>query len=181
MTEASLDYAGACENCHAVNHSRSNFCVECSFPIGGTEEEKTSFRLTVSSRKRFLSDARDKIRSAKNVIFVLAGIFFLFGLYTGFGLDDFPTMIVNLFLCVVYLVLAAWCSRNPLGAILTAFIIYATLMVVNLVIDPTTLFQGIIMKCIIIAALVKGMRSAQEAKGYLSELQNLKAAPLDIG
>jgi hypothetical protein len=133
----------------------------------------------VSSRKRFLNDAMDKIKSARKVIYVLAALFFIFGLFMGFGMDDFATMMVNLVLCVIYLVLAAWCTHNPFGAILTAFIIYLTLIVVNMLIDPATLFQGIIIKIAIIAWLAKGIRSAHEAKGYLKELQNLKAVPVD--
>ena len=179
MTEAILEATNTCEHCNAYNDAGRKYCSQCSFPIEGTEDEKRSFRLTVSSRKRFLDDARSKIKNARIVIHVLAGLFFLVGLFMGFGADDFVAMIANLFLCVIYLVLAVWCSQNPLGAILTAFIIYLTLMVVNVLIDPATLFQGVIIKFFVIAGLVKGIRSAQEAKGYLKELQNLKAVPVD--
>lgn len=179
MTDAILEVTQTCEHCNAYNTGASKYCSQCSFPIDGTEEEKTGFRLTVSSRKRFLDDARSKIRYAKIVICALAGLFFVLGLFMGFGADDYVSMIANLFLCVIYLVLAAWCSRNPVGAILTAFIIYLTLMLVNLLIDPASLFQGVLIKFFVIAGLVKGIRSAQEAKGYLKELQNLKAAPVD--
>lgn len=179
MTEAILAATHVCEHCKAYNDEGRKYCSQCSFPIEGTEEEKRSFRLTVSSRKRFLDDARSKIRYAKIVICGLAGLFFLVGMFQGFASDDFVSMIANLFLCVLYLLLAAWCNHNPLGAILTAFIIYLTLMLVNLLIDPITLFQGVIIKCIVIAGFVKGIRSAQEAKGYLRELQNLKADPFD--
>jgi hypothetical protein len=110
---------------------------------------------------------------------VLAALFFVFGLFVGFAMDDFPSMIVSLVLCLIYLLLAAWCNQNPFGAILTAFIIYVTLIMVNMLVDPETLFQGIIIKIGIIAWLVKGIRSAHEAKGYLRELQNLRAVPVD--
>lgn len=179
MTEAILEATNTCEHCHAYHDAGRKYCSQCSFPIDGTEDEKRSFRLTVSSRKRFLDDARDKIKSARIVIQVLAGLFFLIGLFMGFAMDDFASMIANLCLCVIYLMLAAWCNQNALGAILTAFIIYITLMVVNVIIDPATLFQGVIIKFFVIAGLVKGIRSAQEAKGFLKELQNLKAVPVD--
>ena len=42
-----------------------------------------------------------------------------------------------------------------------------------------TIFSGIILKIFIITALVKGIRSAQEAQKYLSELEKLKAAPVN--
>lgn len=167
-----------CENCSTPGDPNKKFCSQCSFPIGGTDEEKTSFRLIVSSRKRLLSDAQDKIKSARIAILVLAGIFFVSGLIIGFGNDDFETMIVNLVLCVIYLVLAAWANQNPFGAILTAFIIYVTLQVVNGFLEPTSIIRGVIIKVFVIAAFVKGIRSAHEAQGYLKELEKLKAQPI---
>ncbi len=69
-----------CENCNATHTSDKKFCSECSFPIQGTEDEKTSFRLTVGSRRRLLMDAEAKIKSAKTMIYVAAGVFFFSGL-----------------------------------------------------------------------------------------------------
>ena len=57
-------------------------------------------------------------------MFGLAGIFLIVGLVVGFGADDFEAMVINIFCCLVYLILAAWCSKNPFGATLTALIIY---------------------------------------------------------
>src|SRR5690606_16779456 len=165
-----------CENCSYENPSDRKFCSQCSFPIAGTAEEKSSFWLSVSRRKRLLSDAHDKIKSAKTVIYVLAGLFFVFGLIAGFGMDDFLTMIINIVMSLVYLILAAWSSRNPFGAILTAFIIYITVQLINFIVEPTTLFQGIIIKAIVVVALIKGIRSAQEARRYMSELEKVKSA-----
>jgi hypothetical protein len=166
-----------CENCSATVPNSQKFCSQCSFPANGSDSEKQSFRLHVSSRKRFLSDAEDKIKSSKYIMFGLAGLFLIVGLVLGFGADDFEGMIINIFCCIVYLILAAWCTKNPFGATLTALIIYATLMIVNAFVEPTSLYSGIILKIIIISALVKGIRSAQEAQKYLGELEKLKAAP----
>lgn len=66
-----------CEHCGAQAIPGKKFCTQCSFPIEGTEQEKISFRLLVSSRKRFLSDAQDKIKNAKTIIYVLAGFLFV--------------------------------------------------------------------------------------------------------
>lgn len=167
-----------CDNCKAENPSDKNFCSACSFPVGGTADEQRNFRLLVSSRKRLLSDAHDKIKSAKNIIYVLAGIFFVFGLFTGLVNNDFPMLVVNLFMCILYLIFAAWCTKNPFGAILTAFIVYITLQVVNAFVEPTSIASGFIIKIFVVAALVKGIRSARESQEYLKELEKFKAAPV---
>ena len=175
---APLSSSSICENCKAENPSEKKFCSTCSFPIGGTSEEQTSFRLLVSSRKRLLSDAQDKIKSAKTTIYILAGLFFLAGVFFGFAGDDVATAVVYLVVTILYLIFAAWATNNPFGAILTAFIVFITIHVVSAVADPATLFQGLIIKIAVIVALVKGIRSAREAQEYLAELKKFKAAPV---
>lgn len=175
-TAATADLS--CENCNAINLPTQKFCTQCSFPVGGNDEEKTKFRLIVSSRKRLLKDVEEKIKSAKTIIYVLAGFALVMGLVFGLVNDDFPTMIMNLFLSVIYLILAAWSNKNPFGAILTAFIIYITLIVINAFFDPATIIQGIIIKIFFIGALIKGTRSAKEAEGFKKELEKLKAVPV---
>ena len=145
-----------CENCSATVPNSQKFCSHCSFPANGSDSEKQSFRLHVSSRKRFLSDAQDKIKSSKYIMFGLAGIFLVVGLLVGFGADDFETMVINIFCCIVYLILAAWCSKNPFGATLTALIIYATLVTVNAFVEPTSLFSGIFLKIIVVVCSREG-------------------------
>ena len=168
-----------CENCSTENPGERKFCSQCSFPIRGSEDEQRSFRLLISSRRRLLSDAQDKIKSAKYTIYILAGIFFVVAGLAGLANDDIPTLVVNLCLCLLYLIFAAWCTKNPFGAILTAFIVYITILVVNFFVDPATIVSGIIIKIFVIAAFIKGIRSAQEGQGYLRELEKLNAVPID--
>jgi hypothetical protein len=169
----------SCENCTTKNPGDQKFCSQCSFPIGGTEDEQRSFRLLVSSRRRLLSDAKDKIKSARYTIYILAGIFFIVAGVAGLANDDIPTLVVNLCLCLLYLIFAAWCTKNPFGAILTAFIVYVTILVINFFVDPASIISGIIIKVFVIAAFIKGIRSAQEGQGYLKELEKLNAVPVD--
>ncbi|HEU4861400.1 MAG TPA: hypothetical protein VFT15_16255 [Chitinophagaceae bacterium] len=171
----------SCENCTTQNPGNRKFCSQCSFPIGGTDDEQRSFRLLVSSRKRLLGDANDKIKGAKTAIYILAGIFFVFGGIAGLVNDDVPTLVVNLCLCILFLIFAAWSTKNPFGAILTAFMVYLTVQVVNAFVDPVSIFSGLIIKIFVIAAFIKGIRSAQEGQGYLKELEKLKAVPVDNG
>lgn len=126
-----------------------------------------------------MAETQKETRTAKTIIFVFAGLYFCLGLFHGFVADDFPTMIVELFICLLFLVLGAWSSKNPFGAILTAFFIYLTFQIVEVFIDPTSLFKGIIVKIFIIGAFVKGIRSAMEAQKYIKELEKMKAVRTD--
>ena len=167
----------ACENCSSQVADRK-YCPTCSFPMGGTDEDKTQFRSAVSRRKRLLNDSQEKTKTARNIIYALAAFTFVIGLFVGLSTEDYLGMILNLILCVLFLILAAWSNTNAFGAILTAFILYITLNVINAFFDPTTLFQGIILKIIFIGGFIKGIRSAQEARDHMAELEKVKAAPI---
>lgn len=166
-----------CENCSAPSEAAQKYCTSCGFPVLGSPDEKGKFRIAVSNRKRFLKEAQEKTKTAKIIIYVLAGLFLLTGLYEGFANDDFATMIVDLLVSLLYLILAAWSDKNSFGAILTAFIVFLTLHVVNAFVNPASIFQGLFLKIFFIGAFVKGIRSATEAQQHLKELEKAKAVP----
>jgi hypothetical protein len=69
-------------------------------------------------------------------------------------------LIVNLILASIMLVLSLWGRRSPLPAVLIATATYAVVIVASAIADPATLGQGLLMKIIIIAFLVKGIKAA---------------------
>src|SRR5688572_878230 len=114
-----------CGHCKAENAPGKKFCTQCRFPIAGTDEEKGRFNSDIAKNKILLKDAEERIRSAKNIIYVLAGFSLLLGLIL-FSQDDTASLVVYGLISILYLGLAAWCSENPFSAILTAFIVYIT-------------------------------------------------------
>lgn len=165
-----------CENCNNPNSPDLKFCPNCSFPIGGADEEKSQFRIRIVRNKQLIKDAKNKIQSAKIIMYVLAGLTFLMGVYQGFGQDNFSGLIVNCVLSLLYLIMIAWADKNPFAATLSVFILYITVNLLNAFFDPATLFSGIILKIIVIAGLIKGITSAKEAQDSLNELEKVKAA-----
>jgi len=124
-----------------------------------------------------LARAEKKIKTAKIYIYVLAALVFVSGLVYGFAKDDFVLMIVNLCISLLYLIMAAWSDKNPFGAILTTFIIYITLILLNAFLDPSSLFSGWLIKILVIGAFVKAIQSAKEAQGLLADLEKTKSLP----
>jgi hypothetical protein len=165
-----------CENCSNPNSSDLKFCPNCSFPVGGTDEEKSQFRMRIVRNKELIKEAKNKIQTAKIIMYVLAGITFLTGLFQGFSHDNFSGLIINCLLSLVYLIMIAWADKNPFAATLSVFILYITINLFNAFFDPSTLFSGIIMKVIVIVGLIKGITSAKEAQDSLNELEKVKAA-----
>ena len=152
----------------------TKFCSSCSYPISGSLEERQQFVATVGRHKLLIKRAKEKISNAKIIIYLIAGFTFLAGLFAYFKFDDFNLMIVNLFLSLLYLIMAAWADKNPFAAILTAFIVYITVILINAVVSPGSLFSGILWKVIFIAAFIKAIRSAQEAQESMKELEKYK-------
>jgi hypothetical protein len=162
-----------CDNCQAPI-ADEKFCSACGYPMQGTPQEKSSYRAEVQRARHWLKEADKKINEAKIVIYVLAGIMFIFGLIQGFAADDFPTMIACIIISILYLIFAAWSNTNPFGAILTSFVVYLTLQIIGAIADPATLFHGMLLKIIFIGAFIKGIRSAKEAQGYMRDLERFK-------
>jgi hypothetical protein len=74
--------------------------------------------------------------------------------------EPWGTLIVNLIVAAIMLVLSLWARRSPLPAVLIATATYAVVQVAAAITDPATIGQGLLMKVIIIAFLVKGIKAA---------------------
>jgi hypothetical protein len=68
-------------------------------------------------------------------------------------------LFVNLGLAAVMSVLAIWSRRSPLAAVLVAAATYAVVQVVNAIVDPASIAQGIILKVIVVLILARGIQS----------------------
>jgi hypothetical protein len=73
-------------------------------------------------------------------------------------------LVVNFILSATMLVLAWWSRFKPLPAILIATAIFAAVQVIGAIMDPRTIAQGIILKAVIIAVLVRGIKGALAAR-----------------
>ena len=67
---------------------------------------------------------------------------------------------VNLVMTLVMAVLALWARKAPLAALLVATATYAVIIVTNAILDPRTIAQGFIVKIVVIALLVRGIKAA---------------------
>jgi putative Ca2+/H+ antiporter (TMEM165/GDT1 family) len=74
--------------------------------------------------------------------------------------EPWGVLIVNLILAAIMTLLALWGRRSPLPAVLIATATYVVVIVVNGIMEPSTLTQGLIVKIIIIAFLFRGIKAA---------------------
>jgi len=69
-------------------------------------------------------------------------------------------LFVNLVLAAVMAILALWGRRAPLAALLVATATYAVVIVTNAIVDPRTIAQGIFLKIVVVALLIRGIKAA---------------------
>jgi len=60
-----------------------------------------------------------------------------------------------------------WSRQSPLPALMTALGIYVTVLTLSAIADPSTLLSGVILKAIVIAALVAGVRAALRERALM--------------
>jgi len=69
----------SCSICKTPMQSENVFCPECGFPENGTDKDVAQFHARNAMQKNQNMDADKKIRSARNVLYVMAGITLVFG------------------------------------------------------------------------------------------------------
>lgn len=79
--------------------------------------------------------------------------------------------ITNYVLAAIMLGLFFWCRKSPLPATTTALCIYLAVILLNAVIDPNTLYQGLLIKIVFIGAMVGGIKAglAEQARRRAEE------------
>ena len=123
---------------------------------------------TIFNEEEFSLEGYDKsIKQARNVLFAVASIEIIFGIFSGMRLsgdDALYSIAITTAIGLVFLALGFWTKNKPYSAIVTGLIFYVSIIVVSATIDIATLFRGVIMKLIVIVYLVKSINDAREAQ-----------------
>ncbi len=143
------------------------FCVNCGYPEGGTEQQQSSYHARRVLKKRRGTEASKKIRSGRNSLFVIAAFTLAIGVFYFIRYGDNATLITNAILAIIYMVLGFWSQKRPLIALILGLLVYLTTIVLNGILEPETIYKGIIIKVLIILYLSKGINSALQIRNTL--------------
>ncbi|MDY8136864.1 zinc ribbon domain-containing protein [Aquimarina sp. 2201CG5-10] len=152
----------SCSQCSTEMTLETKFCTNCGYPQNGNEKEKAVFHANRVMKNSQIKDDEKRIKSARNTLYWMAGLSFAFGLILFFRTQDTIELIVQTIVSGIYLLLAYWSQQKPFAAILSGLLLYLTIIAILAIVDPFTIFSGIIFKVIIIAFLVKGVYSASQ-------------------
>ncbi|MES2777635.1 MAG: hypothetical protein V4722_25885 [Bacteroidota bacterium] len=139
-------------------------------------ELKSNEQDTIFKDGEFSLEGYDKsIRNARTALFVVAGMQLLFGIIIGAmqGGDEAIIVIVEaVVLAAIFFGLGMWTKSKPYTAIVTGLVLFVGLHILNAVIDPASIGQGIIMKVVIIVYLAKSINDAKEAQEMKKNFDN---------
>lgn len=164
-----------CSNCKIPLYENDLFCGNCGYPERGDSNEKYKFNYNINLKKEAIEKAGKKLRNVKILLYVIAGINFLVGIYYLMNEVTFVDGIGSLIAAAIFVGFVFWVNKQPLTGILAAFIFWIVLQLSVVLDDPALLFRGLLLKIIFIAIFVRGISSAREVKKYSEQLKETKA------
>jgi hypothetical protein len=163
-----------CRCCKKQVTETDDFCPNCGFPLKGTEAEQGKFIgryiLNDSNSMGNAVNVDETTRKGGNALFVAAGFMVLGGLIimlrdeTG---DGPILLLINIIVAAMYVGLGFWSKKNPFAAILVGLIIFVSLIIINAIVEPISIIQGIIVKVIVIGYLIRGLVAASKARNAI--------------
>lgn len=78
--------------------------------------------------------------------------------------EPYQILGINLLLACIMAALAYWSRRSALPAVVTALAVFVVVHLLNALVDPTTIAQGVIIKVVATIVLIKGVRAAYDAR-----------------
>jgi hypothetical protein len=154
------------------------YCPNCGFPQKGSQAEMKKFLSEMNYKQRLINDHKRAVNKARYMLFafaifqLLASIFFIY-LYIRFNFSLLLPL-VGIITSGIYFGLGIWSKKEPFAAILTGFFIFVLIIAINFIIDPKSLFKGIVLKIIFISGFVYGYKGAKEAESLEKELKEIK-------
>jgi len=133
---------------------------------------------TIFDDQEFSMEGYDKhIRQARNVLFVAAGLLVLnaIKLFSDYAFD-IEVMWLDYLIWIGYIggfiALGFWTKRKPYYAIIGGLVLLGIFIVVNAIIEPSSIFGGIFFKIAVVVFLIKGLGDAKEAQQIKEQLKN---------
>jgi hypothetical protein len=184
----------SCPHCGSGEPGSGAFCVHCgkALPDGSRPRIVRERDLASSSAGQDLQSEvlRKKAKTASSTLLVLAVLQFLgCGLLVALGLafgDDATTLpgdkeklsgdlllvmgVILGVLATIFLALGIWARRSPLPPAIIGLTLYVTIILIGALIDPVSLIQGIIVKVIVIAFMIRAIQAGFQHRALLQKM-----------
>ncbi|MCB9853498.1 MAG: zinc ribbon domain-containing protein [Phycisphaerales bacterium] len=169
--------AFACPHCNSENAEGASYCRSCGKALpnpastGPRIIEPSGFATTAAGSRAQTAELQAQIKKASGALLAVAIIQWAVGALLYFLRDQFAEIQqidpdgMNIVLAAVAIIgivffgLYLWSRKSPFPAAVVGLVVFVTLHLVEALIDPTTLYKGLLVKIIIIAILVGAVRA----------------------
>ncbi|MBK0381124.1 hypothetical protein [Mucilaginibacter segetis] len=162
-----------CDACFTDVVADDVYCTNCGYPLKGSDFEQRSFIANRDVIDIDMNDFNNKIKSARNSLYYLAGVFMFVGVINFFIKKDDPDILayvlVYVILAALFLALGGYSQKKPLACIVSGLCLYTIVQVLAIIDNPANLVSGIIVKIVIIGYMIKGIKSALELERFKKE------------
>ncbi len=140
-----------------------------------SQQPTTPEQETIFTEAEFTPGQYDKsIRQARNALFIVAAVQMIMAIYlaivTADGVESTMEFVILAGVSVVFFLLALYSKKKPYTAIVAGLVLYGSLLLLDLIMEPASIFKGIIMKGLIIYYLARSVNDAKEAQEGMKHL-----------
>ena len=172
--EEQLVFCSVCKN-RAFNPKTGIICnitmkvADFEYKCDNFIENEKEAELVDQKKEALKGEVNKSINQGRIALFVLAGIYIVVGFLESFYIDFHNIVfgIIDWGVAVCFLGLAIWSFSKPYFALLSGLILYLLIIVILALIDPVTIFSGIIWKVLIITYLIYATKTAKEEKSKI--------------
>jgi hypothetical protein len=178
-----------CPHCGAANPVGSAFCESCgkALPTSYAPGPRVVTAGTPGSSgvgRELLSDElRKKMNKSSGALLAVAIIWTVMGPVAlwlekeqmqrqnpGQVIEIYPIAYVIVFgIAAAFFGLWLWSRFQPFAAAIVGLVLFVSLWLLNIVVDPTQIYKGIIIKIIIVAVLVKAIQAGAEYRKLMAQ------------
>lgn len=166
-----------CRNCGYEVALTTKFCSNCGFPENSSEHNQNVYRRKMKAKKDQLAKLEKKFTYSSYILFIIAAftMFSVFLLPPGSEEEQRLAIIISAVVAAIFVGIGIWSFYNRFAGVLTGLILYVTLLILNAVVDPATIIQGIVIKAIILTTMVGALSGYKKAQVLKKEVNFTKA------
>jgi hypothetical protein len=191
----------ACPHCAAANPDNSAFCVSCGKALPSITQAgprvlgASDFAGSRAGQELQAQDLQKKMKTAFGILLtlgilqmVLGGLILAAGIVMSgsgnhssasssqSGLPMDPTALIGVGVVVgvlglLFLGLAIWARFAPFPAAIVGLVLYCSIWALDIIMDPTMAFKGIIITILIIGALAKAVAAGAQYRALRKQMQ----------
>lgn len=167
----------ACPHCGSENTEGASFCRACGKALPNIASAGPRFiedggaATTIAGTQAQNAELRAQIKKASGALLIVAilqvlGTVLIYFLMSSTELgkrasdaDRLTVTVVMSAIAVLFFGLYAWSRKNPFPAAVVGLVVFVTIHLADALVDPTTILQGIIVKIIVVAILIRAVKA----------------------